>query len=77
MVLPKVKSTDCLSYTEGANPKTATYVCTSGATFQGLKAWREHMVARSMLKKRTQPAFTPHHACVSHDCTLHARNAKA
>ena len=52
MVKAKVKPTCCLSYSEGAKPRTATYNCECGVSFVGLKAWREHMTARSMLRKR-------------------------
>ena len=54
MVKGKVRPTCCLSYSEGAEtkPKSASYTCECGTTFKGLKAWREHMVARSQLRKR-------------------------
>ena len=54
MVKPKDWKTWKLASSEGANPKTATYTCMSGQTFNGLKAWREHMKARSALRKRTR-----------------------
>ena len=53
MVKPgKVQPSCCLDFTEGSKPKSALYTCVCGGEFQGLKAWREHMLARSMLRKR-------------------------
>lgn len=54
--MPKVKATCSLYESEGEKPKSASYTCTCGSTFEGLKAWREHMVARSQLHKRARPA---------------------
>ena len=48
----KVRPTCCLAFSEGEKPKTATYTCECGHNFEGLKAWREHMIARSQLRKR-------------------------
>ena len=48
----KVKSTCRLESSEGPKPKTATYTCTCGTSFDGLKAWRQHMCERSALRKR-------------------------
>ena len=48
----RVQPTCCLAYSEGEKPKSALYACECGGEFQGLKAWREHMIARSMLRKR-------------------------
>jgi len=59
MVRSKVRATDCLAYSEGDKPKTAVYTCTSGAAFHGLKAWREHMVARSQLRKLPERISLP------------------
>ena len=36
-------------------PKSALYSCVCGAEFEGLKAWNEHMTARSLLRKRECP----------------------
>ena len=51
--MPKTKVTKecCLAFSKGEKPKTATYVCKCGTEFDGLKAWREHMTARSLLRK--------------------------
>ena len=46
------RPTCCLSFSEGEKPRSALYTCECGGQFEGLKAWREHMVARSMLRKR-------------------------
>jgi hypothetical protein len=53
IVMPKVAASCHLAYSEGEKPKSALYTCTCGGQFEGLKAWREHMVQRSMLRKRT------------------------
>ena len=58
--MPKVTLSCMLASVEGEDkPKSAVYTCTSGATFHGLKAWREHMVLRSALRKRTPDAWNP------------------
>lgn len=49
--MPKVKPTCVLSESEGEKPRSALYTCSCGGQFNGLKAWREHMVARSLLHK--------------------------
>ena len=50
----KARKTCCLaSDPEGYHkPKSAIYSCTCGNEFEGLKAWNEHMTARSLLRKR-------------------------
>jgi GR25 family glycosyltransferase involved in LPS biosynthesis len=40
-------------------PKSAQYSCVCGGTFDGLKAWREHMVQRSMLRKLPERICLP------------------
>ena len=49
---PRVKASCHLSYSEGEKPRSALYTCSCGGQFDGLKAWRQHMVDRSMLRKR-------------------------
>ena len=48
----KVYKSCRLASTSGDKPKTATYTCTCGSSFDGLKAWQAHMTARSQLRKR-------------------------
>ena len=51
--MPKVTPQCQLASTDGfEKPKNAKYTCKCGETFDGLKAWREHMVQRSLLRKR-------------------------
>jgi len=57
--MPKVKATCSLYESEGEKPKSASYTCTCGSTFEGLKAWREHMVARSQLHKLPERISLP------------------
>ena len=53
--MPKVTPQCQLASSDGfEKPKTAKYTCKCGETFDGLKAWREHMVQRSLLRKRKQ-----------------------
>jgi len=55
----KVRPTCCLAFSEGEKPKTATYTCECGHNFEGLKAWREHMIARSQLRKLPERIVLP------------------
>ena len=55
----RAKPTCCLVESEGERPKSATYYCQCGGTFEGLKAWREHMVARSMCRKLPERISLP------------------
>lgn len=57
--MPKVTASCVLASSEGENPKSAVYTCSSGASFEGLKAWREHMVARSALRKLPERIALP------------------
>ena len=54
--MPKVTPQCQLASPDGfEKPKNAKYTCKCGETFDGLKAWREHMVQRSLLRKRKRP----------------------
>jgi len=57
--MPKVKPTCVLSESEGEKPRSALYTCSCGGQFNGLKAWREHMVARSLLHKLPERITLP------------------
>ena len=85
--MPKVKPTCVLSESEGEKPRSALYTCSCGGQFNGLKAWREHMVARSLLHKckrrrawavpfnALKPAAASSPACTPRDAaqpTVHA-----
>jgi len=60
VAMPKVTLSCMLASVEGEDkPKSAVYTCTSGATFHGLKAWREHMVLRSALRKLPERITLP------------------
>jgi hypothetical protein len=56
--MPKVTPACHLATSEGEKPKSALYTCSCGEACEGLKAWREHMVQRSQLRKRAL-AFLP------------------
>ena len=75
--MPKVKPTCVLSETEGEKPRTALYTCSCGGQFEGLKAWREHMVARSQLRKRARRRAGHALRCGGAHCHLVASHARS